>query len=184
MEKIINFLSMTPFDEYNKWLGLAGLIFGVALFIVYNRAVFLNYGGLKSISASYYLVSPHWLFKWFMWGSILSILCIGQNMMYVIVCTFFTIMTWNPTINRGNLYFIPHMIGAITAITLGILGTWLLLDTPILVIIAAVVIPLYLWVERKNPDKVYWVEIISLTIMMWGFLVFIAKQFFQLVSSM
>lgn len=47
-----------------------------------------------------------------------------------------------------------------------------------------VVIPLYLWVERKNPDKVYWVEIISLTTMMWGFLVFISKQFFQLVSSM
>ena len=176
MEKIINFLSLTPFEEYNKWLGLAGLILGVSLFIVYNRAVFLNYGWLKSISISYYSVKPRWLFQMFMWGSILAILCIGQNMMYLLVGVFFGIMTCNPTVNGGNIYFIPHMIGAITAITLGILGTWLLLGNPALVITAAVVLPLYLWVERKNPDKVYWIEIISLTIMMFGFVLFILQK--------
>ena len=70
-----------------------------------------------------------------------------------------------------------NLIGAITAITLGILGTWLLLKTPTLVIMTAVIIPLYLWIEKKNPDKVYWIEIISLTIMMWGFILFTIKQF-------
>lgn len=93
MESIINFLSIPFFEEYDKWLGLAGLILGVSLFIVYNRAVFLNYGWLKSISISYYSVRPHWLFKWFMWGSVLSILCIGQNVIYAIACGFFAIMT-------------------------------------------------------------------------------------------
>ena len=177
MEKIINFLSFTPFEEYNKWLGLAGLIFGIALFIVYNRAVFLNYGWLKSISISYLSVKPHWLFKWFMWGSVLSILCIGQNMIYAIACGFFAIMTWNPTINRGNVYFIPHMIGAITAITLCILGTYILLHNCLIIIMTLITIILVVIEYRKAFNLVYWIEVSTLTCLMIGFIVFIFKQF-------
>lgn len=177
MESIINFLSIPFFEEYNKWLGLAGLILGVSLFIVYNRAVFLNYGWLKSISISYYSVKPHWLFKWFMWGSVLSILCIGQNVIYAIACGFFAIMTWNPTINRGNAFFIPHMIGAITAITLCILGTYTLLHNCLIITMALTAITLITIEFRKAFNLVYWIEIGSFTSLIVGFTIFIIKQF-------
>jgi hypothetical protein len=176
MESIINFLSTPFFEEYNKWLGLAGLILGVALFIVYNRAVFLNYGWLKSISISYYSVKPHWLFKWFMWGCVLSILCIGQNMMYAIACGFFAIMTWNPTIERGGRFFIPHMIGAITAITLCILGTYILFHNSWVIWTTVVVLVAVIIKLRKAFNLVYWIEISTLSCLMIGFIVFIFKQ--------
>lgn len=177
MEAIINFLSTPFFEEYDKWLGLAGLILGVALFIVYNRAVFLNYGWLKSISISYYSVKPHWLFKWFMWGCILAILCIGQNIIYAIACGFFAIMTWNPTINRGEKFFIPHMIGAITAITLCILGTYTLFHNSWIIWTTAVVLAAVIIKLRKAFNLVYWIEISTLSCLMIGFIVFVFKQF-------
>lgn len=177
MEKIINFLSLTPFEEYNKWLGLAGLILGVSLFIVYNRAVFLNFGYLKSISISWDFVKPHWLFKWFMWGCVLAILCIGQNMIYAISCFFFAIMTWNPTISRGNVYFIPHMIGAITAITICILGTYTLFHNTWVIWTTLVVLIATIYEFRKAFNLVYWIEISTLSCLMVGFIVFIFKQF-------
>lgn len=176
MESIINFISTPFFEEYNKWLGLAGLIFGIALFIVYNRAVFLNYGWLKSISISYYSVKPHWLFQMFMWGSILAILCIGQNVMYFLVGVFFGIMTCNPTVNGGNIYFIPHIFCAITAITLSLLGLYIVYNLNYYFWFCVITLLISYICIHKKFNCIYIIEILSLTLLIIGFLIMFLLQ--------
>lgn len=119
--EIIEFLKLQPFG-FNETASVLGKVFGVADFLIYNIAVYAVFGLLKSISISYLSVRPKWLFQAFMWCAIVCILLITQNIIYLIVCLFFVLTTVNPTIDKGKKYFIPHMIGAIGAITLGLIA--------------------------------------------------------------
>lgn len=179
MQNIVDFLCWTPW-EYDLKLGFAGLIFGIFWFIVYNTYVIWDINDFRhghktidilpiSISQTYYMIEVRWLFQMFMWSSIFSILCIGQNPLYAIVCLLFGIMTCNPSVNSGNIYFIPHMLGAIGAITLALLGLWICYGMWYVPAIAAVSLAVLFITQRKNPSLVYWIEMLSLTLLMWGF---------------
>ena len=174
METIKNFLLYSPF-EYNMTLAVTALLFGLFCYFVFNIAVLWHINGINkdnrkitkfppSISQSYYLIDPRWLFKKFMWFSIACIILISQNVGYLIVGILFAIMTVNPSVNSGNIYFIPHMIGAISAITLGILlfgicyGMW---SHVILTTIATVMV-IIICTKNKSESKIYWIEQITL----------------------
>ena len=129
---MIEFLNYQPFG-YDKSLAVAALIYGTFWFIVYNVYVLWHINGINaynrkikelpiSISQTYYMIDVRWLFQMFMWSSLFSIMFIGQNVMFCIAGLLFAIMTCNPSVNGGNIFYIPHMIGAIGAITLCILG--------------------------------------------------------------
>lgn len=177
---IIDFLNYQPFG-YDKSMAITAWIFGVFWFIVYNVYVLWHINGINaynrkikeipmSISQSYYMIDVRWLFQMFMWSSIFAIICIGQNVLYGIVGLLFAIMTCNPSVNSGNIYFIPHMIGAIGAITLGILGLGICYGMWIFVGITVIelIITYFLW--RKDSSLIYFIELSSLIMLMIGLL--------------
>lgn len=177
---MIEFLNYQPFG-YDKSMAITAWIFGVFWFVVYNVYVLWHINGIgkdhktfdilpKSISQSYYMIDVRWLFKMFMFSSIFAILCICQNVLYAIVGLFFLIMTVNPSVNSGDRYLIPHMIGAITAITLSILGLGICYDMWIFVGITVIelIITYFLW--RKDSSLIYFIELSSLIMLMMGLL--------------
>ena len=118
----------------------------------------------------------------FMYSSIFSIICIGQSALYVIVGVMFTVMTVNPSVNSGKKFLIPHMIGAVSAITIGLLGlavcffSWKIVA--LLVIIAGFDIFTVIQCKRNGDEHmVYYIELISLSGLMIGFLTAIIEKF-------
>lgn len=172
------FLNYQPFG-YDKSVAVTALIYGVFWFIVYNVYVLWHINGIGkdnrkikiipiSISQSYYMIDVRWLFQMFMWSSLFSIMLIGQNVMFGIAGLLFAIMTCNPSVNGGNIYFIPHILSAISAITICILGMgicWILWATVIATVIALLFIFILL---RKDSHLVYFIEIVSLIMFMFG----------------
>ena len=182
---IIDFLNYQPFG-YDKSMAITAWIFGVFWFVVYNVYVLWHINGIckdhktfdilpKSISQSYYMIDVRWLFKMFMFSSIFAILCICQNVLYAIVGLFFLIMTVNPSVNSGDRYLIPHMIGAIIAITLGILGLGICYSMWSWVIITAIEVLITYLICRKSNSLIYFIELGSLTMLMFGLLFSIFK---------
>lgn len=155
---------------YSYTAGIIGFIFGIGVFLTYLLGVYQTKGILKSISISYYAVEPRWLFQAFMWASIACIGLIGQNWLYMIVCALFSIMTCNPTINRGNVYFIPHLIGAIGAITLASLGIGLCFGLWWIVLaeILSLAITAFINIKKDTGHTVYWIEVVSISYMIIG----------------
>lgn len=176
---MLEFLNWSPW-EYDFKLAVAGLVFGIFWFIVYNVYVLWDINDFRkghktieilpiSISQTYYMIEVRWLFQMFMWSSIFAILCIGQNCLYGIVGLLFGIMTCNPSVNGGNIYFIPHMLGAIGAITLAVLGLGICFGNWLLPILTAIGLVVLFIRRRKDPSLVYWIEILSLSMLMIGF---------------
>lgn len=186
---MVEFLKSYVFGTYNEYVSLIGLIFGVSIFLVYlvgihqYRLKVLNfsksgnvigdyaielfntfYNKFKSISISYLLIPVGWLFQAFMYSEILSIFLIFQNWYYLIfVCFPFFIMTLNPTINRGNVYFIPHMIGACFAIISAILGLGIIYEFWIFIIIALILGVVLFLFFRKKYNFTYIIEVTYLS---------------------
>lgn len=175
---IIAFLGAYIFGSYSTVAGIIGLAYGLAIFITYLVAVYHNNGILKSISISYYYCNPKWLFQMFMWGAIASILCIGQTWWALVVAILFGIMTCNPTVNGGNVYFIPHMIGAISAIVIANLctgiyfGLWVIPALVAFLDIFVVITTLNRNIEEhpkyNKENRLYWIEVISISGMILG----------------
>jgi hypothetical protein len=192
METVLDFLRYSPF-EYNMPVAVVSLIYGVFWFIVYNMYTLWHINDIgkdnrkikilpPSISQTYYMIDVRWLFQMFMYSSIFSIICIGQSALYVIVGVMFTVMTVNPSVNSGNKFLIPHMIGAVSAITLGLLGlavcffSWNIVA--LLVIIAGFDIFTVIQCKRSGDEHmVYYIELISLSGLMVGFLTAIIEKF-------
>lgn len=175
---IIDFLNYQPFG-YDKSMAITAWIFGVFWFVVYNVYVLWHINGIckdhktfdilpKSISQSYYMIDVRWLFKMFMFSSIFAILCICQNVLYVIVGLFFLIMTVNPSVNSGDRYLIPHMVGAISAITLCILGMGICWNLWGMVIATVIDLLITFILLRKDSHLVYVIELVSLIMFMCG----------------
>lgn len=175
---MIEFLNYQPFG-YDKSVAVTALIYGVFWFIVYNVYVLWHINGIGkdnreikiipiSISQSYYMIDVRWLFQMFMWSSLFSIMLIGQNVMFGIAGLLFAIMTCNPSVNGGDVFYIPHMIGAIGAITLCILGMGICWDLWE-VVIATVIDLLFTFILlRKDSHLVYFIELVSLIMFMFG----------------
>ena len=104
----------------------------------------------------------------FMWSSLFSIVLIGQNVLFGIAGLLFAIMTCNPSVNSGNIYFIPHIVGAIGAITLCILGVGISWGMWLHVLIDAVVLIAIFILRRKDKYLIYDIEICSLVQFMSG----------------
>lgn len=175
---MIEFLNYQPFG-YDKSVAITALIYGVFWFIVYNVYVLWHINGINaynreikiipiSISQSYYMIDVRWLFQMFMWSSLFSIMLIGQNVMFGIAGLLFAIMTCNPSVNGGNIYFIPHMIGAIGAITLCILGMGICWNLWGMVIATVIDLLITFILLRKDSHLVYFIEIVSLIMFMFG----------------
>lgn len=176
--KIIEFLNCQPFG-YDQSVAVTALIYGVFWFVVYNVYVLWHINGINaynrtikelpiSISQTYYMIDVRWLFQMFMWSSLFSIVLIGQNILFGIAGLLFAIMTCNPSVNSGNIYFIPHMIGAIGAITLCIIGmgvSWSLWWFVFLTV--AFLLPIVLLL-RKDTHFIYYLELGSLVMFMLG----------------
>lgn len=192
METILDFLRYSPF-EYDMSVAVVSLIYGVFWFIVYNMYTLWHINDIgkdnrkikilpPSISQTYYMIDVRWLFQMFMYSSIFSIICIGQSALYVIVGVMFTVMTVNPSVNSGKKFLIPHMIGAVSAITIGLLGlavcffSWKIVA--LLVIIAGFDIFTVIQCKRSGDEHmVYYIELISLSGLMIGFLTAIIEKF-------
>lgn len=159
-------------SAYNTTAGWLGFIFGLIALIGYLRACYCEFGILKSISISYCSVRPHWLFQLFMVTSIFCILLMSQIWWYGIVAFLFGLMTCNPRVNEGNIYFIPHMVGAVSAIVLANLGLgiyyhlwWLIIL--LVATLAAIAIVLHFRTPEQdsmfNKDTtLYWIEVASI----------------------
>lgn len=181
METIISFLNYQPFGEYNTTAAVIALIYGIFGYIVYNVYVLWDINDIckdhrkitiipKSISDTYYEIEVRWLFQMFMVSSIFSILCMGQNILYTIVAVFFSVMTVNPSVRSGDRYLIPHMIGAITATVLALLGLGISFGTwSMPICVACALVPIVI-TERKDPSIIYIVEQICFISLMIGFL--------------
>ena len=173
---IIDFLNYQPLG-YDKAVAITALIYGVFWFVVYNVYVLWHINGINahnreikelpiSISQTYYMIDVRWLFQMFMWSSLFSIVLIGQNVLFGIAGLLFAIMTCNPSVNSGNIYFIPHMIGAVGAITLCILGVGISWGMWHHVLITAVALIALFVLMRKDEHLIYYVEHCSLVMFM------------------
>ena len=175
---MIDFLNYQPFG-YDKAVAVTALIYGVFWFVVYNVYVLWHINGINahnreikelpiSISQTYYMIDVRWLFQMFMWSSLFSIVLIGQNVLFGVAGLLFAIMTCNPSVNSGNIYFIPHMVGAVGAITLCILGVGISWGMWLHVLIDAVVLIAIFILRRKDKYLIYDIEICSLVQFMSG----------------
>lgn len=175
---MIEFLNYQPFG-YDQSVAVTALIYGVFWFIVYNVYVLWHINGINaynrkikelplSISQTYYMIDVRWLFQMFMWSSLFSIVLIGQNVLFCIAGLLFAIMTCNPSVNSGNIYFIPHMVGAIGAITLCILGMGISWGMWYFVIATVFELAAVFVLFRKDKHFVYYIEIVSLVMFMIG----------------
>lgn len=183
--KMIEILNYQPFG-YDKSVAITALIYGVFWFVVYNVYVLWHINGINthnrnfnvfpiSISQTYYMIDVRWLFQMFMWSSLFSIVLIGQNVLFGISGLLFAIMTCNPSVNGGNIYFIPHMIGAIGAITLCIFGMGISWGMWYFVIATAFLLAVVFTLFRKDKHFVYYIEIVSLVLFMIGASVYLLK---------
>lgn len=181
MEAVLQFLRMSPFAEYNVGIGFVALIFGIFWFVVYNVYVLWDINDIGkyhrtievlpvSISQTYYMIEVRWLFKMFMWSSVFALLCCGQNVCYLLSAICFGIMTCNPSVNGGNVYFIPHVIGAISGTVLALIGVGVTFGGWGIVLAAAVVIPIMWFVTRKEENVIYFVEMNSYILLFAGLL--------------
>lgn len=169
---------------YNIQLGALGLLIGVSVFLTYliaahqHRLKLLDKGitiyyeedirkPFKSISITYYLVYPHWLFQAFMYMECLCIGLIGQNWYYSIVIAFFTLMTINPSVKVKRI-FVFHMIGAIGALIMAVLGVWLYYGLFKLFLIFVGIIGLSAFLLCKRSNITYIVEVISIAVIVIG----------------
>lgn len=176
--KIIEFLNCQPFG-YDQSVAVTALIYGVFWFVVYNVYVLWHINGINaynreikilpiSISQTYYMIDVRWLFQMFMWSSLFSIMLIGQNVLFGIAGLLFAIMTCNPSVNGGNIYFIPHLTGAIGAITLCILGMGICWHLWGMVIVTVIDLLFTIILFRKDSHLVYFIEHVSLILFMSG----------------
>lgn len=179
METVLQFLRMSPFAEYNAGIGLVAVIFGIFWFVVYNVYVLWDINDIGkhnrtidvlpvSISQTYYMIEVRWLFQMFMWSSVFALLCCGQNVCYLISAVCFGVMTCNPSVNGGDVYFIPHMVGAIAGTVFALLGVGVTFGGWGLVLTAAVVIPFFWFVNRKDDNVIYFVEMCSYIMLFVG----------------
>ena len=175
---IIDFLNYQPFG-YDKSMAITAWIFGVFWFVVYNVYVLWHINGINaynkkikeipmSISQSYYMIDVRWLFQMFMWSSIFAILCIGQNVLYGIVGLLFAIMTCNPSVNSGNLFYIPHILSAISAISISLIGLFIVYNLKYYFIFCVLSIIISYIATRKKTYTIYIIELISLIELMIG----------------
>lgn len=180
METVLQFLRQSAFPEYNLGIAIVGLVFGIFWFLVYNIYVLWDINDIgagkrtidvtpKSISQTYYLIEVRWLFQMFMWSSIFAIICVGQNMCYLLAGVCFGVMTCNPSVNGGNIYFIPHMCGAITATVLCLLGLGVTFNLWWITLLSAVLIPVVWIAARNDKNVVYVVEMMSYITLFIGF---------------
>lgn len=170
--------SVVLFSVYNLTAGVIGAIYGITIFITYLVGVWWNNGVLKSISISYYYCDPRWLFQMFMWGAVFSILIIGQGWWSAVVAFLFGLMTMNPSVNGGNVYFIPHMISAISAIVIGNISLGVLYGLWVLVgILAVVLVCIFILTRNRNHEehpvfnkgnRLYWIEVASISMYIIG----------------
>ena len=114
------------------------------------------------------MIDVRWLFQMFMWSSLFSIVLIGQNILFGIAGLLFAIITCNQSVNSGNIYFIPHMIGAVGAIMLCILGVGISCGMWIHVLITSVALIALFVLMRKDEHFIYYVEFYSLVMFMIG----------------
>lgn len=169
------------FPIYSITAGLIGTVFGLTIFITYLVAVWWNNGVLKSISISYYYDDPRWLFQVFMFGAAFCILLIGQCWWSALVAFLFGVMTLNPSVTGGNIYFIPHMVSAISAITIANISLWVLYGLWWMCLGLVVAILLILMFTRnRNVEQhpafneknwLYWVEVVSISTYFLGLII-------------
>lgn len=182
MENFLDLITTSFISDENVSFACAllGLIFGLCDFAVYVIAQLWNNGVTKSISITYYSCKPRWLFQMFMWCAIFCILLLGQNLIYAVVGFLFGIMTCNPTINRGNVYFIPHMIGATSAIALANIGLglcygtfgWVMCGILAALLVGIIVGSSFISEEQckwfNKEVKLWWIEVVSIIFMVSG----------------
>lgn len=170
--------------EYNLLLGALGLLIGVSALLVFliaahqhrlkllNQGITIYYGEnirkpFRSISITYYLIYPHWLFQAFMYLECLCIGLIGQNWYYNIVIAFFLLMTINPSVKIKRI-FVFHMIGAIGALVMAVFGIWLYYELFKLFIVAVITILLPVFLLRHRSNIIYLTETISISLIIIG----------------
>ena len=175
---IIDFLNYQPFG-YDKSVAVVALIYGVFWFIVYNVYVLWHINGIGkdnreikiipiSISQSYYMIDVRWLFQMFMWSSLFSIILIGQNVLFGIAGLLFAIMTCNPSVNGGDVFYIPHVLCAVGAISISLLGLLIVYNLKYYFIFCVLSIIISYIATRKKVYTIYIIELVSLTDLMVG----------------
>ena len=169
---------------YNLLTGTIGLCIGVSTLLVFliaahqhrlkllDKGTTIYYGEdlrkpFRSISITYYLIYPHWLFQAFMYMECLCIGLMGQNWYYNIVIAFFLLMTINPSVKVKRI-FIFHTIGAIGALVMAVLGIWLYYGLPFLFVTAGVTIILPSFLLRHQVNIIYITEVLSIVVIVIG----------------
>jgi len=170
--------SAIMFPVYNLTAGVIGCIYGIAIFVTYLVAAWWLFGVTRSISITYYYVNPRWLFQMFMWGAIFSILIIGQCWWSAVVGFLFGVMTMNPSVNGGNIYFIPHMVSAISAIAIGNISLGVMYGLWWMVGLLALILGLiFIITQNRNHEehplfnkenRLYWIEVVSISFYIIG----------------
>lgn len=183
MDFLMNFLNATPFGAYDKIIGLIGYILGSVNFYAFTILTYQMFGIGVSYSKYYYCFPTakndflwsrniSWLFKLFMYITIASLIMIGQNYLYFIVGILFFIMAVNPSVNGGNIYFIPHIIGATSAITLGLFGLWICYDMWYMPVAALGLVSVILLSSKTNDyvneHKIYFIEFFCILVLKFG----------------
>ena len=192
MDKIVSFLTGNIFNiPFNETISLFSLLVGFIVFNLFLLYCYQMFGITVSISKIYYefpsaenkflwLHNTRWVFQYFMFACLILISLVAQTNIYYIVSLLFVLMTLNPSVNAGNIYFIPHIIGAVSAIVLAHVGLVLCYQLWWVEVVTLAML-LFIFIQSRKNDfvnehKIYFIEVCSIEMLLNGFMFGIINQ--------
>ena len=149
------------------------IAFLLLVFIVYNTWIYINYGILSSISASYYYDKkvPFLAFCWALGALMITIsaLQVG-NQGYGLF--FFSgaglLFTGTAGAFKESLTDVVHYAGAVLAIVLGFIGLWVVGGDGFWIPGAVFILTTLIFIIITLENIVYWTEILAFLLILFG----------------
>lgn len=140
------------------------LIFALIIMTAYLLLVIFKFGWLKSISDSYYHIKHKYIFTFVLWSfAVLMLLGVNdviKTAIYPFAC-FGIVIVGAYSHFKGSKYLkIMHFIGAISGISLAILGLWIEFGYMWLTLIYLPMYAIAKYVIRDN--SFYWIEVFAI----------------------
>lgn len=143
------------------------LILLTFLFISYNSVIYFRFGLLPSISDSYYKLETEnkgFIFNLFIWFISLGFIFSSPNLLFTIGCILLLGVSTSPLFKDNNIDKYIHSLGAIIGIFLALLS--LVIYNGFYYPISIVIGVTSLFNILKIKSKIYWIEVVSFTIIL------------------
>jgi hypothetical protein len=150
---------------------LLGFMFGV--FTTYIVSIYLKYGVLKSISASYYKIRHKSEFTLFMWSLAFTVIIVGSTGWMFLCGAGLAFVGAAAAFEEEKTTRLVHMVGAVVGITAGFISLWLDFDmfAFIPIMIACSGSMYFITLIFKSNTFIWWVEILSFVLIFIGLII-------------